>query len=54
MFETGSMMVGVLSIGTDDDTPYLTDAMSLVWQCGYSPPPLGLVAIGGYDVSSVK
>jgi len=33
-------------------TPYVTDAMSLVWQCGYSPPPLGLVAIGGYDVSS--
>ena len=33
-------------------TPYVTDAMSLVWQCGYSPPPIGLAAIGGYDVSS--
>lgn len=33
-------------------TPYVTDAMSLVWQCGYSPPPIGLVEIGGYDVSS--
>jgi len=33
-------------------TPYVTDAMSLVWQCGYSSPPLGLVAIGGYDVTS--
>ncbi len=33
-------------------TPYVADAMSLVWQCGYSPPPLGLVAIGGSDVSS--
>lgn len=33
-------------------TPYVSNAMSLVWQCGYSPPPLGLVAIGGSNVSS--
>ncbi len=33
-------------------TPYVTDAMSLVWQCGYSPPPLGLVALGGSEMMS--
>jgi hypothetical protein len=33
-------------------TPYVSDAMSLVWQCGYSTPPPGLVAIGEFGVSS--
>lgn len=27
--------------------PYMTEEMSLVWQCGYSPAPLGLTAMGG-------
>jgi hypothetical protein len=33
-------------------TPYVSDAMSLVWQCGYSSPPVGLIAIGRADLPS--